>query len=132
MSASLSEVEQQRAALLRNISELGDLRPGSISGTGGRCGNPGCHCHRAHDPGHSLHPRLTYKVNGKTVTESFATPAAQRKAEREIEAFRQYQELSRSFVAINEQICRLRPVEDSLSSQEKKRPKRSSKRWREK
>jgi hypothetical protein len=132
MPASLSELEQQRAALLRHISELGDLRPGSITGTGGRCGNPGCHCHRANDPGHSPHPRLTYKVDGKTVTESFATPAAQRKAAREIEAFRQYQALSRSFVAVNEQICRLRSVEDSLSPQEKKRPKRSSKKLREK
>lgn len=127
MPTSLSELEQQRAAVVQHISELGDLRPGSITGTGGRCGNPGCHCHRPHDPGHSPHRRLTYKVDGKTVTESFATPFAQRKAEREIEAFRQYQELSRSFVAINEQICRLRPVEDSLSPQEKKRPKRSSK-----
>jgi hypothetical protein len=132
MPASLSELEQQRAALLQHISELGDLRPGSITGTGGRCGNPGCHCHRANDAGHGPHPRLTYKVAGKTVTESFATPAAQRKAEREIETFRQYQELSRSFVAINEQICRSRPLEDGLSLQEKKRPKRSSKRWREK
>lgn len=132
MSTSLSELEQQRAALLQRISELGDLRPGSITGTGGRCGNRGCHCHRANDPGHRPHPRLTYKVDGKTVTESFAAPAAQRKAEREIESFRQYQELSRSFVAINERICRLRPVEESLTPQEKKRPKRSSKRSRQK
>jgi hypothetical protein len=61
MPASLSELEQQRAALLQHISELGDFRPGSITGTGGRCGNPGCHCHRPNDPGHGPHPRLTYK-----------------------------------------------------------------------
>ena len=131
MPASLSALEQQRVALLQQISELGDLRPGSITGTGGRCGNGGCHCHRLHDPGHRPHPRLTYKLKGKTITESFATPAAQRKVEREVEAFRQYQQLSRSFVEVNEQICRLRPLEDTWTAQEKKRPKRSSKKLRE-
>ena len=132
MSKSLAELEQQRAAVLRQISELQDFRPGSITGTGGRCGTPGCHCHHPDDPGHSPHPRLTYKVNGKTVTESFATPAAQRKAEREIETFRRYRELERAFVEVNENICRARPVIDSLSPQEKKRPKSSSGRSRAK
>lgn len=125
MPDSLADLEQQRAAILRQISELEDFRAGSITGTGGRCGNPGCHCHRPDDPGHRPHPRLTYKVNGKTITESFATPAEQRKVEHEIETFRRYQHWERSFVEINEKICRARPVEDTLTSQEKKRPKRS-------
>jgi hypothetical protein len=126
MSESLAALEQQRNSLLQQISELGDFRPGSITGTGGRCGNPNCHCHRPNDPGHDLHPRLTYKVNGKTVTESFATPGARRKAETEIAAFRHYQEWNRSFVAVNEQICRTRPVADTLTPQEKKRRKPSN------
>jgi hypothetical protein len=75
---------------------------------------------------------LTYKVNGKTITESFPTPAEQRKAEREIETFRRYRQLERSFVEINEKICRTRPVEDMLSPEEKKRPKRSRPRSRAK
>ena len=132
MPESLADLEHQRAAVLRQISELQDFRAGSITGTGGRCGNPGCHCHRAEDPGHSPHPRLTYKVNGKTVTESFATPAEQRKAEREIATFREYRQLERSFVEVNEKICRGRPVEDTLTPEEKKRPKRSRPRSRAK
>jgi hypothetical protein len=125
MPESLTDLEQQRAAVVRQISELEDFRAGSITGTGGRCGNPGCHCHRQGDPGHQPHPRLTYKVEGKTVTESFPTPAAQRKAVREIETFRRYRQLERSFVEINEKICRARPVEDTLPPEEKKRPRRS-------
>lgn len=130
MSVSLADLEQQRAAVLRQISELEDFRAGSITGTGGRCGNPGCHCHRPGDSGHHPHPRLTYKVNGKTVSESFTTPAEQRKAEREITTFRRYQQLERSFVEINEKICRARPVEDTLAPEEKKRPRRSRPRSR--
>jgi hypothetical protein len=130
MPQSVSELEQQRATVLQQIFELGDFRPGCISGTGGRCGKPGCHCHRPKDPGHTPHPRLTYKMNRKTLTESFASPAAQRKAEREIDAFRRWQQLSRSFVEINEKICRLRPVEETLTPQEKKRRRRSSRKSR--
>lgn len=127
MPIPLSTLEQQRSSLLQQISELGDFRPGSITGTGGRCGTPSCHCHRPNDPGHAPHPRLTYKVNGKSVTESFASPAAQRKAEAEVAAFRRFQQWSRSFVEVNEQICRTRPVEETLTPEEKKRRKRSSK-----
>src|ERR1700691_5296848 len=92
---------------------------------GGRCGTPNCHCHKPDDPGHGPNYRLTYKVEGKTVTESFPNPAAQRKAEREVAGFRTYQELSRTLIDTNEKICRARPVEDTLTPQEKKRRKRS-------
>jgi hypothetical protein len=71
-------------------------------------------------------------MDGKTVTETFPTLAAQRKAEREITGFRHYQELSRELVDTNEKICRARPVEDTLTPQEKKRPKRSTPRSRAK
>lgn len=125
MSDSLLELEQRRSAVLDQISALGDFRPGSISATSGRCGNPNCHCHKPDDPGHGPNLRLTYKFQGKTVTESFPSPAAQRKAEREIAGFRQYQELNRTLIETNEKICRLRPVEDTLTPQEKKRRKRS-------
>jgi hypothetical protein len=46
MSDTLPALEQQRESLLQEISQLPDLRPGSITGTGGRCGSPTCHCHR--------------------------------------------------------------------------------------
>jgi hypothetical protein len=128
MSESLSVLENERANLLQQFSRLGDFRAGSITGTGGRCGTPGCHCHGEGDPGHGPHLRLTYKSEGKTITESFATPAAQRKAEREIAEFRRYQQLSRSFVEVNEKICRLRPVEETLTPEGKKRRKLSSRR----
>jgi hypothetical protein len=132
MPDSLFDLEHRRSEVLAEISALGDFRPGSITATGGRCGTPTCHCHKPDDPGHGPNVRLTYKAGGKTVTESFSTPAAQRKAERELESFRRYQELSKTYVEVNAQICRARPVEDSLSPQEKKRLKPSSARRRAK
>jgi hypothetical protein len=132
MSNSVLALEKRRSEVLAQISRLGDFRPGSISATSGRCGNPKCHCHQPDDPGHGPNLRLTYKLQGKTVTESFPNPAAQRKAEREIAGFRQYQELSRTLIETNEKICRARPVEDTLTPQEKKRRKPSGRKWNEK
>ena len=132
MPDSLPDLEKHRADLLAQISHLEDFRPGSITATQGRCGNPNCHCHKPGEPGHGPNLRLTYKVDGKTVTESFATPAAQRKAQREVAEFAHYRELSRDLIDVNLRICRARPVEDTLSPEEKKRPKRSVRKSRAK
>jgi uncharacterized protein DUF6788 len=121
---SLQLLEQQRATITNQIAALGDLRCGSITSTTGRCGKPNCHCHLPKDPGHGPNLRLTYKVNGKTVTESLPDQSATRKAEREIAEFRRLQGLHKELIEINAQICQMRPSEpDVLSPEEKKRRK---------
>jgi hypothetical protein len=122
---SLVTLEQQRSAVLSRIVDLGDFRSGSITAISGRCGKPECRCHQPNQPGHGPNFRLTRKVNGKTVTETFASPAELRKAQHEIQAFHQFRELSHELLDVNEKICRARPVEDTLTAQEKKRRKRS-------
>jgi hypothetical protein len=126
MTDTLAVLEAQRAQTQLQSSRLGDMRSGSITSTGGRCGNPGCHCHKPDDSGHGPFYRLTRKVNGKSVTETFSTATALRKAQQEVEEFHRFRQLSRDLLEVNEKICRVRPVEDTLTAQEKKRPKRSS------
>jgi len=124
---SLEYLEEQRARITNQMAALGDLRCGSISSTTGRCGKPNCHCHQPNDPGHGPNPRLTYKVNGKTVTVSLPNQSATRKAEREIAEFRKLQGLHKEFVEINAKICQIRPAEpDLLLPEEKKLRKRST------
>jgi len=126
MPQPLPSLEARRSELLHALADLKDMRPGSIVGAVFRCGKPTCHCAQPADPGHGPHLRLTYKWHGKTVTEALPTPAAVRKAEQEVAEFRNYQRLGRELVDVNEQICRLRPVQQTLTQQEKKRPKRSN------
>jgi len=126
MPDSLAQLEKQRTELFRQIAALGDFRPGSVTTTSGKCGKPLCHCARPNDPGHGPNFRLTRKVEGKTVTETFDSPVALRKAQREVETFHRFQGLCAELIATNERICRLRPVEQTLTLQEKKRPKPSS------
>jgi hypothetical protein len=73
MPDSLALLEKQRTELFRQITGLGDLRRGSITTTSGKCGKPTCHCAQPNDPGHGPNFRLTRKVQGKTVTETFAS-----------------------------------------------------------
>ena len=126
MPQSLASLESRRSDLLRSIADLKDMRPGSIVGAVWRCGKPSCHCAQPDDPGHGPTLRLTYKWRGKTVTQALPNPTAVRKAEQEIAEFRHYQKLGHELVEVSEQICRLRPVEETLTPEEKKRPKPSN------
>src|ERR1017187_9514607 len=111
MLQSLAELQQRREATAQRIAQLGDFRPGSITNTSGRCGKPSCHCHQAGQPGHGPNLRLTYKADGKTISESLPSPAAIHKAE----------------------ICHLRPAaEEPQTDQEKKRSKPSRRKSRAK
>ena len=131
MPQSVSDLEQRRELLAQRIAELGDLRPGSITSTSGRCGKPECRCHQPGQPGHGPNFRLTYKVDGKTISEALSTSMAIQKAEREVEEFRKFQQLTREFLGTNTEICRLRPLEEEAETEpKKKRPKRFGKKSR--
>jgi len=123
---SLASLEQQRSAILTEFLELGDFRRGSITAIQGRCGKSNCHCHLPNQPGHGPNHRLTFKVGGKTISETFSSPAEMHKAQLEVEAFHRFRQLSQQLLEVNEKICRARPVEDVLTREEKKRPKRSN------
>ena len=128
MPTTLPALEKQKTEVLRQIVGLGDFRRGSITTTSGKCGKPTCHCAKPDDPGHGPNHRLTRKVKGKTVTETFSSLAALRKAQSEVAEFHHFQRLCEEVVIVSEKICELRPVEDTLTPQEKKRPKRSKRR----
>jgi hypothetical protein len=130
----LPELEAERSKILRQFTVLGDLRQGSICAVSRRCGKHGCHCARANDPGHDPQVRLTRKVDGKTVAESFPSLAAWRKAQSEIDGHHRFQKLSAELIAVNEKICQQRPLESQSgwTAEGKKRLLRSLRRSRTK
>ena len=119
MTESLQELEQQRSSIFQEMVRLPDFRSGSITTTRGTCGKPNCHCHQPHHPGHGPHFRLTRKQNGKTITETFATPTELRKAQREVQAYHRFRQLAQQLLEVNEKICRARAVEEELTPQKK-------------
>jgi hypothetical protein len=129
MPDSLSDLEHQRNAILQQMLRLPDFRSGSITATRGTCGKANCRCHQPNQPGHGPNYRLTRKVKGKSVTETFATSAELRKAEREVETYHRFRQLAQELLEINEKICRARPVEQELTPAKKKRRKSSMGKW---
>ena len=133
MPDTLASLQSDRSKLQEEFLRLGDLRPGSITATVRKCGKPSCHCAKPNDPGHDPQFRLTRKVGGKTVTESFPNPAALRKAQQEVSEFHRLQKLNDELISINERICDLRPVEQrrgGWTEQGKKRLLQSIRRLR--
>jgi hypothetical protein len=127
MPNTLPELEAERSRILRQFTTLGDLRPGSIRAVARRCGKLTCHCGKPNDPGHDPQTRLTRKVDGKTVAESFPSPAACRKTQAEIDEYHRLQKLSAELIAVNEKICQPRALESASgwTPEEKKRLLRS-------
>jgi hypothetical protein len=133
MPHTLDSLQADRSRLLEEFLRLGDLRPGSITAVVRRCGKPSCHCAKPNDSGHDPQFRLTRRVGGKSVTESFPNPAALRKAQQEVAEFHHFQKLGEDLISINEKICALRPVErqqGGWTDQEKKRLLQSIRRSR--
>src|SRR6266852_269776 len=129
---SLIAHEKQRSGILMQMLGLGDFRSGSITAINGLCGKANCHCHQPNQPGHGPNFRLTRKIKGKSVSETFSSAVELRKAQREVEAFHRFRLLNQELLEVNEKICRTRPVADTLSPQEKKRRKPSSRKSRAK
>ena len=134
MTDTLPQLETQKVQVVQEIAGLGDFRRGSITSITGRCGKPNCHCHLSGHRGHGPNFRLTRKLGSKTVSETFSSPAALHKAQREVAEFHKFQALSKDLVEVNEKICELRPVpgEEERREQEKKPRKPSGKRSRAK
>ncbi len=77
---SLEFLEQQRVDITNQIAALADLRCGSITSTTANVANQ-LRFHQPKDPVHGPNLRLTFKINGKSVTESLPDQTATRKAE---------------------------------------------------
>ena len=82
--------------------------PAPLTASRRLCGKPTWHCARPNDPGHDPQFRLTRKVKGKTVNESFPSPAALRKAQQEVAEFHRLQKLTDELIVLNQKICKLR------------------------
>ncbi len=125
MSDSLPALEERRSQIIFEIAQLGDFRPGSIHAQFRRCGKPNCACAHDQNARHGPLMRLSRKIDGKTVQDTLADPAQLRKAQREVDGFRRFQQLSAELVQVNESICQLRPVQaqdrDAPASDAKKK-----------
>jgi hypothetical protein len=104
MPPSLEELQRERSRLQVALTQVGDLRPGSLVPRFRKCGKPTCHCAQPDSPGHGPSYSLTREVEGKTVTK-IIPPAAVEQTQQQIAEYRRFRELTRDFLVVSEKVC---------------------------
>jgi hypothetical protein len=61
-----TEIERQIEKLKRELSALGDLRPGSLSTQYNVCGSPGCRCKATPPQKHGPYYQVSFSRKGKS------------------------------------------------------------------
>jgi hypothetical protein len=126
-STSTAEVLLLRRDRLRaQLSDMGDMRPGSLTERYRKCGKPSCRCARKGVPGHGPSYSLTHPVKGKTLTRIIPQGPAVERTRRQIAEYQRFRAVVRELVAVSEQLCdlQLRPTESAAPDDVKKNSSR--------
>ena len=118
MTKRLKALEIQRDRLLQQLQTLGDFRPGTISVNYRKCGRKNCACARPEHRGHGPQFLWNTTQGGKSRAQSLQLGPELEKARKELENYHQFSRLSSELIAVNEQICRVRPVEQFQDEEE--------------
>ncbi|MDA8333372.1 MAG: hypothetical protein M0Z41_00010 [Peptococcaceae bacterium] len=126
MAEDLEHLESKRAQLYRELSEIGDLRRGSIETRFRRCGKPGCVCAGPDHPGHGPQYLLMTKEGGKSVCKNLRPGPELEKAQREVANHRRFRDVIGQIVDVNEEICAARPIQGFAMEPEVETQKKTS------
>src|SRR5882762_3614924 len=105
MTISLKALLEKREQLKAGLTQISDLRRGSLTARFRKCGKPNCHCAQKDSPGHGPSYSLTHRVGGKTVTQVIPQGPAVERAKAQIAEYRRFRSLVRELIAVSEQIC---------------------------
>ena len=104
LSESITDLQRDRSRLKLALSQVDDLRPGSLVERFRKCGKPTCHCAKPDSPGHGPSHSLTREVVGKTVTK-IIPPSAVEQTQKQIAEYKRFRDLARDFVEVSEKVC---------------------------
>ena len=128
MSEAIESLELKRKELLRRLSSLGDFRRGNVSALRRKCGKKNCACA---EPAHPGHPRYLWSTTRGNKSEALnLRPGPEmEKVVAEVDNYKQFLELTRELIEVNEKLCQLRPVrqvedEEELEGLKKKLQRR--------
>jgi hypothetical protein len=101
----LPELERRREELYRELSQVGDFRPGSLNEVRRKCGKPNCACAAPGHLGHGPQYNLTRRVEGRTRTRHLRPGPELDKARREAAGYQRFRDLAGQVTEVNEAIC---------------------------
>ena len=119
MPETLTSLEERRERLFEVLVGLGDFRPGTLSVNFRKCGRQNCACAKEEGhPGHGPQYLWSTTQKGKSRAQNLRLGPEIKKVEREIENYRRFTELCGELIEVSEQICKLRPVEETMDERE--------------
>lgn len=89
----LSDLEAKRTGLLKALSQVGDMRSGSLSLRYQKCGKHPCVCHEPGHPGHGPIYSFSSLVEGKTRIRNYKEGPALKKLLLEVENYERFRSL---------------------------------------
>ena len=120
MAETIEQLESKRASLLKELSQTGDMRRGSITEAFRCCGKANCACAGEGHPGHGPFYAFTRKIDGRTQTLQLRPGARLTKLEQEVKTYQEFRRNCQELLEVNETICELRPVEEPEESAERR------------
>jgi len=102
---SMETLAKRRDELKAKLSQIRDMRPGSLYPRFRKCGKPTCHCAKEGSRGHGPVWTLTWKAKGKTVARIIPQGSAAERTREQIAEFRRFQEITHELVEVNERLC---------------------------
>jgi len=112
---STQDLDQRRALLREQISQVGDLRLGSLIYRRRRCGKPKCACA---DPQHEGHGGwvISKKVSGRTVMSTVPSEEQLPVIEQQLAEGRRFWKLAEEFAEISDQLSRRRLLNEKAEA----------------
>ena len=102
---SVETLAKRRDELKARLSQIRDMRPGSLWPRYRKCGKPTCHCAKEGSPGHGPVWTLTWKAKGKTMARIIPEGPAVERTREQIAEFRQFQEITQELVEVSGLLC---------------------------
>lgn len=129
-SPDLDALLPQRDQLISHLTNVGEMRPGSLVVRFRKCGKPSCHCAKKDDQGHGPSYSLTRPVAGKTVTRIIPAGPAVQRTRQQLDQYHRFRQLVQQLVAVSERICdwQLRQAGSEAEGSKKKLPRRPPRR----
>jgi hypothetical protein len=117
MTTDMEALELRRKLLQRKLVEVAEFRRGSVTATRRKCGKKNCICARG---GHAGHLQYVWTTTRGTRSEarSLRLGPQLEKYMKEVDNYRQFLDITKELVEVNEKICDLRPVREVEDEQE--------------
>lgn len=128
--SGLTALKLQRDQLKSQLSQVGEMRPGSLVARFRKCGKPSCHCAKKGSKGHGPSYSLTRPVAGKTVTRIIPAGPAVEQTRQQLQEYHRFRQLVQQLLSVSDQICdwQLRHAQPETEGAKKNLTRRSPRR----